>query len=280
MREIAVELITELVARLCRETNIFLGQDIVAALKKGYEFEESSVGRECLRGALDNAEIARTESMAICQDTGMTVVFIDYGQEVVTSGGDFLTAINEGVRRGYREGYFRGSVVRDPLDRINTGDNTPAIVHTRIVPGDKLKITVAPKGFGSENMSRLAMLSPAQGLQGVKGFIVETVSLAGANPCPPVVVGVGIGGTMEMAALLAKRALLRDVGTMNLDPVLADLELELLSEINKLGIGPQGLGGRCTALAVHLITYPTHIAGLPVAVNLSCHVTRHQTGII
>jgi len=280
LREIAVELITELVARLCRETNIFLGQDIVAALKKGYEFEESSVGRECLRGALDNAEIARTESMAICQDTGMTVVFIDYGQEVVTSGGDFLTAINEGVRRGYREGYFRGSVVRDPLDRINTGDNTPAIVHTRIVPGDKLKITVAPKGFGSENMSRLAMLSPAQGLQGVKGFIVETVSLAGANPCPPVVVGVGIGGTMEMAALLAKRALLRDVGTMNLDPVLADLELELLSEINKLGIGPQGLGGRCTALAVHLITYPTHIAGLPVAVNLSCHVTRHQTGII
>ena len=280
MREIAIERITELVERLCRETNTILGQDIVTALKKGYEFEESPVGRECLRYALDNAEIARTESMAICQDTGMAVIFIDYGQEVVISGGDFLTAIDEGVRCGYREGYFRGSVVRDPLQRINTGDNTPAIVHTRIVPGDKLKITVAPKGFGSENMSRLVMLSPAQGIQGVKRFIVETVGLAGANPCPPVVVGVGIGGTMEMAALLAKRALLRDVGSMNLDPVLADLELELLTEINQLGIGPQGLGGCCTALAVHLITYPTHIAGLPVAVNLSCHVTRHQTGII
>lgn len=280
MREITVEQVTELVARLCRVANTTLGPDIITALQKGYEFEESPVGRDCLRSAIENAQIAKRESMAICQDTGMVVVFIDYGQEIIVSGGDLSTAINEGVRRGYHEGYFRNSVVRDPLHRVNTGDNTPAIVHTRIVPGDKLTITVSPKGFGSENMSRMAMLTPAQGLQSVKEFIVETVNLAGANPCPPVVVGVGVGGTMEMAALLAKRALLRDVGTVNPDPFQADLEKELLEEINKLGIGPQGLGGRCTALAVHIITYPTHIAGLPVAVNLSCHVTRHQTGSI
>lgn len=280
MREITVEQITELVARLCREANILLGPDIVNALQKGYELEESPVGRECLRSAIENAQIARTESMAICQDTGVVVVFMDYGQEITVSGGDISEAINEGVRRGYQEGYFRNSVVRDPLHRVNTGDNTPAVVHTRIVPGNKLTITVSPKGFGSENMSRLVMLTPAQGLQSVKEFVLETVSLAGANPCPPVIAGVGIGGTMEMAALLAKRALLREVGTVNPDPFQADLEAELLLEINKLGIGPQGLGGRCTALAVHIMTYPTHIAGLPVAVNLSCHVTRHQTGSI
>jgi fumarate hydratase subunit alpha len=280
VREITVEQITELVARLCREANILLGPDIVNALQKGYELEESPVGRECLRSAIENAQIARTESMAICQDTGVVVVFMDYGQEITVSGGDISEAINEGVRRGYQEGYFRNSVVRDPLHRVNTGDNTPAVVHTRIVPGNKLTITVSPKGFGSENMSRLVMLTPAQGLQSVKEFVLETVSLAGANPCPPVIAGVGIGGTMEMAALLAKRALLREVGTVNPDPFQADLEAELLLEINKLGIGPQGLGGRCTALAVHIMTYPTHIAGLPVAVNLSCHVTRHQTGSI
>jgi fumarate hydratase subunit alpha len=280
VREITTEQITELVARLCREANISLGPDIIAALQKGYELEESPVGRECLQSAIKNAEIARDESMAICQDTGVVVVFMDYGQEITVSGGDISEAINEGVRRGYHEGYFRHSVVRDPLHRVNTGDNTPAVVHTRVVPGDKLTITVSPKGFGSENMSRLTMLTPAQGLEGVKEFILETVSLAGANPCPPVIAGVGIGGTMEMAALLAKRALLREVGTVNPDPFQADLETELLSEINKLGIGPQGLGGRCTALAVHIMTYPTHIAGLPVAVNLSCHVTRHQTGSI
>lgn len=280
MREITVEQITELVARLCREANISLGQDIVTALQKAYDMEESPVGRDCLRSAIENAQIARKESMAICQDTGVVVVFMDYGQEVTVSGGDITEAINEGVRRGYQEGYFRNSVVRDPLHRVNTGDNTPAVVHTRIVPGDKLTITVSPKGFGSENMSRLVMLTPAQGLQGVKEFILETVSLAGANPCPPVIAGVGIGGTMEMAALLAKRALLREVGTVNPDPFQADLEAEFLLEINKLGIGPQGLGGRCTALAVHIMTYPTHIAGLPVAVNLSCHVTRHRTGSI
>jgi fumarate hydratase subunit alpha len=280
VREITVEQITELVARLCREANISLGQDIVTALQKAYDMEESPVGRDCLRSAIENAQIARKESMAICQDTGVVVVFMDYGQEVTVSGGDITEAINEGVRRGYQEGYFRNSVVRDPLHRVNTGDNTPAVVHTRIVPGDKLTITVSPKGFGSENMSRLVMLTPAQGLQGVKEFILETVSLAGANPCPPVIAGVGIGGTMEMAALLAKRALLREVGTVNPDPFQADLEAEFLLEINKLGIGPQGLGGRCTALAVHIMTYPTHIAGLPVAVNLSCHVTRHRTGSI
>ncbi len=280
MREITVEQITELVARLCREANISLGQDIVTALQKAYDMEESPVGRNCLRSAIENAQIARKESMAICQDTGVVVVFMDYGQEVTVRGGDISEAINEGVRRGYQEGYFRNSVVRDPLHRVNTGDNTPAVVHTRIVPGDKLTITVSPKGFGSENMSRLVMLTPAQGLQGVKEFILETVSLAGANPCPPVIAGVGIGGTMEMAALLAKRALLREVGTVNPDPFQADLEADFLLEINKLGIGPQGLGGRCTALAVHIMTYPTHIAGLPVAVNLSCHVTRHRTGSI
>ena len=280
VREITTEQITQLVAHLCREANITLGPDIIAALQKAYENEESPVGRQCLQSAIENAGIAKRESMAICQDTGMVVVFIDYGQEITVRGGDILEAINEGVRRGYHEGYFRHSVVRDPLHRVNTGDNTPAVVHTRIVPGDKLTITVTPKGFGSENMSRMAMLTPAQGLQSVKEFIVETVNLAGANPCPPVVVGVGVGGTMEMAALLAKKALLRDVGTINPDPFQANLESELLSEINKLGIGPQGLGGRCTALAVHIMTYPTHIAGLPVAVNLSCHVTRHQTGSI
>jgi fumarate hydratase subunit alpha len=280
LREISTEQITGLVAKLCREANLFLGEDINAAVQKACEYEESPVGRECLRGIIENAQVARLESLPICQDTGIVVIFVDYGQEIIISGGDFTTAIDEGVRRGYRDGYFRGSVVGDPFDRKNTGDNTPAVIHTRIVPGDKIRITVAPKGFGSENMSRMAMLTPAQGLAGVEKFVIETVNLAGANPCPPVVVGVGVGGTMEMAALLAKQALIRNVGSVNFDPVLAGLEAGLLAAINKLGIGPQGLGGRCTALAVHLLTYPTHIAGLPVAVNISCHVTRHRMGSI
>jgi fumarate hydratase subunit alpha len=280
MREIFSEQIINAVAHLCLEANINLGEDVFKALKKALQIEESPVGRECLCRLVENAEIAKAESVPICQDTGMAIVFIEYGQEVVVKDGNFVDAINEGVRRGYRQGYLRKSVVKDPFERVNTGDNTPAIIHTQIVPGDQLKITVAPKGFGSENMSRLVMLTPADGIEGVKKFIVETINLAGANPCPPIVVGVGIGGTMEMAALLAKEALVRELGTVNKNPLLADLETELLTAVNNLGIGPQGLGGRCTALAVHVNTFPTHIAGLPVAVNISCHVTRHKSGIL
>ncbi|NLY75914.1 MAG: fumarate hydratase [Firmicutes bacterium] len=277
MREIDVERITEAVAKLCWESNVNLGADIGLGLEKALRSEESPVGRECLRGIIENANIARAEGLPICQDTGMVVVFIEYGQEIIIRGGDFQEAINEGVRRGYREGYLRNSVVVDPLRRVNSGDNCPAVIHTQIVPGDRLRITVVPKGFGSENQSRLAMLTPAQGREGVKKFIIDTVNLAGACPCPPLVVGVGLGGTMEMAALLAKKALLREVGTNNPDPFWDEFEAELLREINDLGIGPQGLGGSNTALAIHIIPYPTHIAGLPVAVNISCHVTRHQS---
>jgi fumarate hydratase subunit alpha len=280
MREINAALIIGLVARLCQDANYYLRADLLASLTRAVEREESPVGVECLQEIIKNAAIARKERIPICQDTGMAVVFIEYGQEVTVTGGDFTQAVNEGVRQGYREGYLRKSVVSDPLNRSNTGDNTPAVIHTTIVPGDQLKITVAPKGFGSENMSRMAMLTPALGLAGVKQFVVETVSLAGANPCPPLVVGVGIGGTMEQAALLAKKSLLREIGTINPEPALAKLEDNLLTAVNQLGIGPQGLGGRCTALAVHIDSYPTHIAGLPVAVNLSCHVTRHQSGVV
>jgi fumarate hydratase subunit alpha len=280
MREITVDRITELVSRLCREANFDLSADVYTSLQRALEAEESPVGAECLRGIIQNAEIARKERIPICQDTGMAVVFVEYGQEVIVTGGDFNTAIHEGVRQGYREGFLRKSVVGDPLLRVNTGDNTPAVIHTKIVAGDRLTFTVAPKGFGSENMSRLAMLTPAQGVDGVKQFVVESVKLAGANPCPPIVAGVGIGGTMELAAFMAKEALLRDIGTVNPDAAMADLEEELLTAINRLGIGPQGLGGRSTALAVHINSYPTHIAGLPVAVNISCHVTRHKRGFI
>jgi fumarate hydratase subunit alpha len=280
VREIGTEEITNLVTQLCQTANTDLGEDVVKALKGALVAEESPVGRECLQQLIENARIAATESIPICQDTGMAIVFVEYGQQVVIKDGDFAQSIHEGVRRGYKQGYLRSSVVGDPIDRVNTGDNTPAIIHTQIVPGDQLKITVAPKGFGSENMSRLKMLTPAEGIEGVKRFIIDTVSLAGANPCPPIVVGVGIGGSMEMVALLAKEALLREVGTPNPNLRLADLETELLTAINGLGIGPQGLGGRCTALAVNVITYPTHIAGLPVAVNISCHVTRHKSGTI
>lgn len=280
MREIAVEQIIEAVSGLCRDSNINLGADLTGGLEKALAEEESPVGRECLRGIIENAKIARSEGIPVCQDTGMAVIFVEYGQEVVIRGGDFREAINEGVRRGYCEGYLRKSVVADPLNRVNTGDNCPAVIHTEIVPGDRLRITVAPKGFGSENQSRLGMLTPAQGREGVKEFIIQTVSLAGASPCPPLVIGVGVGGTMEMAALLSKKALLRELGTRNPDPYWADFETELLREINDLGIGPQGLGGSVTALGVHIIPYPTHIAGLPVAVNISCHVTRHQSAVL
>ncbi|GFR36456.1 fumarate hydratase [Thermobrachium celere] len=229
---------------------------------------------------IKNSEIAENEKMPMCQDTGMAVVFMEIGQDVHIVGGNLEDAINEGVRQGYIEGYLRKSVVKDPLDRVNTKDNTPAIIHYSIVPGDKIKITVAPKGFGSENMSRLKMLKPADGVEGVKKFVLETVKEAGPNPCPPIVVGVGIGGTFEKAAFLAKKALLRSVDEENKNPYYAQLEKELLEEINKLGIGPQGFGGLTTCLGVNIEVYATHIAGLPVAVNINCHATRHKEAVI
>ena len=248
-------------------------------LKESCEQEESPFGREVLRQLIENDLLAREQHMPICQDTGMAVVFMDVGQDVHFVGGDVNAAIEEGVRHAYRDGCFRASVLT-PLTRMNTKDNTPAIVHVRIVPGERVKLTAAPKGFGSENMSRLWMLTPSQGIEGVKNAVVETVRLAGGNPCPPVVVGVGIGGTAERAMQMAKHSLTRDCGEPSSDPILAELERELLERINDLGIGPQGLGGRTTALAVHIEQMPTHIAGLPVAVNMQCHAARHKTATI
>ena len=275
IREIRVQEITEAVEKLCVKANYYLNDDIMNALKKGAASEESDTGRLILEQLVENAETAAREQMAICQDTGMAVVFLELGQDVHITGGNLADAVNEGVRRGYEKGYLRKSVVRDPLERKNTGDNTPAVIHYDIVDGDGLKITVVPKGFGSENMSAVRMLKPSDGVGGVKSFIEETVEKAGPNPCPPVIVGVGIGGTMEKAAILAKKALLRPVDRRNADEKLRRLEEEMLERVNRLGIGPAGLGGRMTAIAVNIETYPTHIAGLPVAVNMSCHVTRH-----
>lgn len=277
MREIAANVIAEAVARLCMEANFDLGRDVEQALERAVAAEESEVGQGVLQQILENARIARQEEMPICQDCGLAVVFLDLGQDVHVVGGDLYAAINEGVRRGYKEGYLRKSSVRQPFSaRVNTGDNTPAIIHTRIVPGEQVHITVAPKGGGSENMSRLAMLTPAAGRKGVADFVVKAVDEAGANPCPPIIVGVGVGGTMERVAYLAKHALLREVGTPNPDPELDELERELLERINKLGIGPQGFGGRMTALAVHIEAEPCHIASLPAAVNIQCHAARHK----
>ncbi len=250
---------------------------MLSAFTKAAEQEVSPSGKDILKLLLDNARIAKEEKIPICQDTGFTVVFIELGQDVYIDGGNLVEAVNEGVRKGYLEGYLRKSIVGDPLKRENTGDNTPCVIHTTVVPGDKLKITVAPKGGGSENMSALKMLKPADGLPGIKKFIVDTVKAAGPNPCPPLVIGVGIGGTMEKAAIMAKEALLRNVGTANPDKDLAQLEKELLDDINKLGIGPQGLGGKVTALAVHIKTFAAHIASLPVAVNINCHASRHKS---
>ncbi len=281
MREIGANVIAETVARLCMEANFDLGRDVEHALEQAVVVEESEVGRGVLQQILENARIARQEEMPICQDCGLAVVFLDLGQDVHIVGGDLYAAVNEGVRRGYKEGYLRKSSVRQPFSaRINTGDNTPAIIHTRIVPGEQLHITVAPKGGGSENMSRLAMLTPAAGRKGVADFVVRAVDEAGANPCPPIVVGVGVGGTMERVAYLAKHALLRELGTPNPDPELDELERELLERINKLGIGPQGFGGRMTALAVHIEAEPCHIASLPAAVNIQCHAARHKEAIL
>lgn len=275
MRSIEVGRITEEVSKLCMKANYYLNPDIRQAMQKGLEHEESPIGSEILEKLLLNAELAAQKNVAICQDTGMAVIFVSVGQEVHIAGGGLTDAINEGVRRGYQEGYLRKSVVGDPIERVNTGDNTPAVIHYDIVEGDSLKIELAPKGFGSENMSALKMLKPSDGIEGVKNFILETVDRAGPNPCPPIVVGVGIGGTMEKASILAKRALLRPIDRRSGIGYVAKLEDEMLQKINELGIGPAGLGGTTTALAVNVETYPTHIAGLPVAVNINCHVTRH-----
>jgi fumarate hydratase subunit alpha len=280
MREIDVSSIIDAVEQLCMNANYFLNDDILQALKNGSRCEESETGRLILSQLVENAGIAASGRMAICQDTGMAVVFIEAGQDVHITGGSITEAINEGVRRGYANGFLRKSVVSDPLDRINTGDNTPAVIHYDIVEGESIRIILAPKGFGSENMSGVKMLKPSDGVDGVRNFIEETVEKAGPNPCPPVVVGVGIGGTMEKAALLAKRALLRSVNVRNSRENIRQLEEEMLERVNRLGIGPAGLGGRLTALAVNIETFPTHIAGLPVAVNMSCHVTRHAETIL
>lgn len=275
MREINVIEITKAVKKLCIDANYYLSDDVKNKIKEAYNNEPWDMAKGMLDKILKNVEIAKNEDMPICQDTGMACVFIELGQEVQLVGGSLTEAINEGVRQGYTEGYLRKSVVKDPLDRVNTQDNTPAIIYYDIVPGDKLKIVVAPKGFGSENMSQLKMLKPSDGLQGVKDFVIKVVKEAGPNPCPPIVVGVGIGGSFDKAANLAKKALIRPLAERNINRFYADLEEELLAEINALGIGPQGFGGKSTALAVNIETYPTHIAGLPVAVNINCHVTRH-----
>lgn len=281
MREIDVKEITKAIAKLCQEANFYLDDEVIKIYKECIEKEESPVGKEIFQQMLENAEISATEKIAMCQDTGVAVIFAKVGQDVHLVGGDFSEAINEGVRQGYTEGYLRKSIVKDPLiKRANTKDNTPAVIHTEIVPGDKIHLMVVPKGGGSENMSALAMLKPAQGVAGLKSFVVGTVDKAGSNPCPPIVVGVGIGGTFEKAALLAKKALLRPLKDTNPEPEFAVLEKELLEEINNLGIGPQGLGGRMTALAVKIETHPCHIASMPVAVNINCHATRHKEIVI
>jgi len=280
MKEININSIIDLTAKLCIDANYYLNKDIEDALSRCIGKEESPVGKNVLKSIIENAAIAREEQVPICQDTGMTVVFLELGMDVHITGGDLDEAINEGVRRGYEEGFLRKSVVKDPIDRKNTGDNTPAVIHYSIVSGDKVKICVAPKGCGSENMSALRMLTPAEGIEGVKDFVVNTVSVAGGNPCPPIIVGVGVGGTMDKCTILSKKALLRPVGSSNPDTFWKDVETELLEKINALGIGPAGFGGRITALGVNIETFPTHIAGLPVAVNIGCHVTRHAEGII
>ncbi|MDO5415297.1 MAG: fumarate hydratase [Bacillota bacterium] len=280
MREIDVKIIEKKIAELCIEANHFLGNDVKSCIKRMASEEDWPVATDVLRSIEENINIAEEGVFPLCQDTGMACVFLEIGQDVHLTGGLLEDAVNEGVRKGYTEGYLRKSIVEDPLRRINTGDNTPAYIHTEIVGGDKIKITVAPKGFGSENMSRIKMLPPSAGEKGVKDFVVETVESAGANPCPPIVVGVGIGGTFDKAALMAKKALLVPADNVNEDPYYAQMEEELLDRINQLGIGPQGFGGRTTALAVNVIAAPTHIAGLPVAVNINCHVSRHKEAVI
>ena len=280
IREIEVSKITETVADMCIRANHFISDDMKKKLFESYDEEISDIGKKILGQLKENLEIAENEMIPICQDTGMAVFFIEIGQDVHFIGGNLEDAINEGVRKGYVEGYLRKSVVGDPLKRENTKDNTPAIIHYNIVPGDKVKITIAPKGFGSENMSRVFMLKPADGIEGVKDAILTAVKDAGPNACPPMVVGVGIGGTFEKCAILAKKALTREAGSHSSIPYVAELEDEMLEKINKLNIGPGGLGGKTTAFAVNINTYATHIAGLPVAVNICCHVNRHVTEVL
>ena len=279
IRVIEAAKITDAVAELCISANISIGVDIKQALSNAHDFETAPLAKSVLKTLLENADIAERERLPICQDTGMVVVFAWLGTRVHVSG-NITAAINEGVRRGYRDGYFRNSLVADPQSRINTGDNSPAVIHYDFVEGDSVKLAVMPKGFGSENMSAVRMLKLSDGISGAENFVVETVQSAGANPCPPVIVGVGIGGTLEKAALLSKQALLREIGEVHSDPFWAEFEARLLARINALGIGPSGFGGHTTALAVRVLAYPTHIAGLPVAVNIGCHATRHKTVIL
>jgi len=281
MRQIEARVITQTVARLCQEANFILGEDVIAALRQALETEESPPGREVLSQLLENARIAREERLPLCQDCGTAVVFLEIGQEVHISGGDLYTAIAEGVRQGYSQGYLRKSMVKQPFSaRVNTADNTPPVIHPEIVPGEQLRITVMPKGSGAENMSRLAMLKPGEGKKGIIDTVLTTVNEAGGNACPPLTIGLGIGGTVEEAMLLAKKALLRPVAVPNPDPEAAELEAEILARVNNLGIGPMGFGGNTTALAVHVLTMPTHIASLPVAVNLQCHSARHKEAVL
>lgn len=279
MREIEVGIITEKVRDLCIEANTDIGEDVLEAFDRAMETEESPVALDILKELKENARIAKEEKLPICQDTGTAVVFLEVGQEVHLVGGDLREAVFEGVRRGFREGYLRKSMCH-PFTRANTGDNTPAIIHTEIVPGDRVKVTVAPKGGGAENMSRVVMLTPSEGVEGIKQFVVQRVKEAGSNPCPPTIVGIGIGGNFEQSALLAKKSLIRPLGSPNPDPELNRLESEILTAINNLGIGPQGLGGRITALAVHILMMPCHIASFPLAVNIQCHVHRHKEAVI
>ena len=278
MREIRATEITQLVEKLCIEACYVLSDDIYCGMKKRSGVEKSPLGKQIIDTIVQNADIARNERCPICQDTGMTVVFVEMGQDVHVTEGFIEDAINQGVRQGYTKGYLRKSVVKDPIDRVNTNDNTPAIIHYEIVEGDCFRIVVSPKGFGSENKSGLKMLTPSAGIPGIKKFIIDTVATAGGNPCPPIIVGVGIGGTMERAAYLSKKALLRPVGSHSENETVAQLETELLEEINRLGIGPCGFGGTTTALTVNILTNATHIAGLPVSVNIGCHATRHAEG--
>ena len=280
MKTINVNEIIKTVKELSIEANYYLPNDVKEAIEEAEKNEKWPIANNILNKILENSQIAAAEKMPICQDTGMACVFVDIGQDVHITGGSLEEAINEGVRQGYAEGFLRKSVVKDPLHRVNTNDNTPALIYYNMVPGDKVKITVAPKGFGSENMSRIAMLKPSDGLEGVKNFVLETVRMAGPNPCPPIVIGIGIGGSFDKAAYLAKKALIRPVNENNTDEFYGNLEKELLEEVNKIGIGLQGFGGKTTALALNIETYPTHIAGLPVAVNINCHATRHKERVL
>ncbi len=280
MREINVSEVEELVRDLCIKANLYLPEDMESCIECNAKKEQSPVGKNVFADILDNMRVAREETIPICQDTGMAVIFMTIGQDVHFVGGSLNEAINKGVARGYTEGRLRCSIVSDPLERVNTGDNTPPVVHLKIAEGEKVEIMVAPKGFGSENMSMIRMVKPSAGLQGIKDFIIETVETAGPNPCPPMVVGVGIGGTFDKAALLAKKALMRPLDSSNPDPFYADLEKEMLEKINELGIGPQGFGGKTTAIGLNIETMPTHIAGMPCAININCHVTRHKTEVI